>query len=103
MQYSLSLQHLSMSEADEQLLNEKLDRLKKHLLPPYTVQIRFTRSTHHQKGDVVTCIVNIEQGGEVFHAEKDASTMQDALDEVVAALMNNLERAHDKRKDHRPS
>lgn len=99
MQYTLSLQHITLSDTDEQLMNEKLDRLEKHLLPPFTSHVRFTRNTHHLKGDVVKCIVTINQGKEVFHAEREASNIQDALDEVISALNKNLGRAHSKRKD----
>ena len=81
-------------------MTHKLDRLQKHLMPPYVMDVRCMRSTHHLKGDVITCKVNIEQHGRVFHAERDAQTVLDALDEVIEALEKELGKDHDKRKDH---
>ncbi len=80
-------------------MDKKLGRLQKHLLPPYTINVRCTHSTHHAKGNVITCLVNIEQRGKVFHAERAASTIQDALDAVIEALEKELGREHDKRKE----
>lgn len=100
MQYSLSLEHVVMGDEDTELMDKKLGRLKKHLLPPYSADVRCVRSRHHAKGDVITCTVNITQSGKVFHAERTAETIQDALDEVIAALDKELGRAHDKRKQH---
>jgi ribosomal subunit interface protein len=100
MKYSLSLEHVTLGDEDQVMMDKKLSRLRKHLLPPYTIDVRCTRSTHHNKGDVMTCTVNIEQGGHVFHAQREADTIQDALDEVIAALEKELSRDHDKRKQH---
>lgn len=100
MHYSLSLEHLRLGGEDNSMIDKKLDRLHKHLLPPFTTDVRLVRSRHHAKGDVIACTVNIEQGGKVFHAERSASTIQDALDEVIDALQKELGRAHDKRKQH---
>ncbi|MBI3255398.1 MAG: HPF/RaiA family ribosome-associated protein [Candidatus Andersenbacteria bacterium] len=91
---------MELGDADITMMDKKLARLKKHLLPPYTTDVRCMRSTHHAKGDVITCSVNIEQSGKVFHAERAASTIQDALDEVIEVLEKELGRAHDKRKSH---
>lgn len=100
MHYSLSLHHLTLSDNDEQEVKKKLDRLHKHLHAPFTTHVRLEHSTHHLKGDVVTCIVNIAQDGQVYHAERTATSVADAIDEVVEALNKELGRAHDKRKDH---
>lgn len=89
-----------MGDEDRAMMDKKLSRLKKHLLPPYTMDVRCTHSTHHAKGDVVDCTVNIEQSGKVFHAQRSSSTIQDALDEVIEALEKELGKEHDKRKDH---
>jgi ribosomal subunit interface protein len=100
MQYTLSLVHIDLSDADRQEMDEKLDRMKRHLVPPFTMDVRLTRSVHHKTGDVVNAHVTIQMGGHVFHTERSAGNVIGAIDDVVGALKNELEKAHNKRKDH---
>ncbi len=100
MKHSLTLEHIEISESDKQLLDEKLNRLNKHLLPPYEIDVLIAHDTHHTQGDVVRCRINVEQSGKVYHAERNEGNVQDAIDETLAAIKSELVKEHDRRKDH---
>src|SRR5687767_10054519 len=94
MKYSLSTDHITVTPSDQELLDKKLVKLEKLVNEPYTMTIRFKHDTHHLKGQVVTCLVNIQQGKRVFHAERNEDSIQTAFDGVVAALKSELQKAH---------
>jgi ribosomal subunit interface protein len=94
--YSLNVEHIELTELDRRLLDEKLDRLEKYMQPPFTTDVRLVHDTHHEKGQVVTCTINIEQGSKVFHAERTGESIQDALDQAIDALSSELKKQHDK-------
>lgn len=100
MKYSLRLQDVALTDEDQRLMDSKLDRIKKHLIPPYVADISCTRTVLKTAGESVTCIINIEQGKKVFHAERTSNTLQNALDEAVAAVGRELAKEHDKHKRH---
>lgn len=101
MQFNLSSKHIDLTDTDKELMQEKLNRIEKHLVPPFTVDVMCTHSTHHNKGDVVGCRINITQGKKVIHAERDAESVQDALDQCIEAIKSELLKLRDKEKDHR--
>jgi len=100
MKYSFRSQHIEVTELDRQQMDNKLDRLKKHLSPPFVIDVNCIREHLRSAGEMVKCSITIEQGKKVFHADRTASSMQSALDEVIAALQKELAKKHDKRKDH---
>lgn len=100
MQYNLRAENLTLTEIDHRDLDKKLDRLQRHLTPPYTIDVTLQHDAHHLKGNVITCRINIEHRKKVFHVERVGDTIADTLDEVIHALKRELERDHDKRKDH---
>lgn len=100
MKYNLSTEHLELSQMEKNQIDEKLERLERHLFPPFTTSVRFTHDTHHKSGQVITCTVNIKSGKKVFHAERTSQTVLDALDEVIGAIKNELEKEHSRKKDH---
>lgn len=100
MKYSLRLQDIELTDEDQRLMDSKLDRIKKHLTPPYVADISCIRTQLKTAGETVTCIINIEQGKKVFHAERTSDTIQNALDEAVAAVSRELAKEHDKQKRH---
>jgi ribosomal subunit interface protein len=100
MKYSLRTEHITLSDLDREQLDKKLSRLNKHLLEHHMIDISILHDTHHQKGNTVTCVINIEQGKKVFHAERTHSTIQNALDEALAAVARELKKEHDKNKRH---
>lgn len=89
-----------MTDEDQQLMDSKLNRIKKHLIPPYVADISCTHAQLKSSGETVTCTINIEQGKKVFHAERTADTLQNALDEAVQAISRELAKEHDKHKRH---
>jgi ribosomal subunit interface protein len=97
MKYSLSTDHITVTPTDQELIDKKLVKLEKLVHEPYTMDLRLTHDTHHLKGEVVTCIINIQQGKRVFHAERSSESIQTSLDEVVTALRHELEKAYKKR------
>lgn len=100
MKYTLTLEHIEISDLDRQQLEEKLDRLYKHIVPPYGIDVLIAHDTHHTQGDVIRCRINIEQEGKVYHVERNENTVQDAIDSVIAALKSELLSSHDRRKEH---
>ncbi len=102
MKYSLRTEHLTLTDFDQQQLDKKLNRLGKHLLPPFVIDISLLHDTHHQKGAVVTCIITIEQGKKVFHAQREAESIQDAMDRCLEAISRELRKEHSKHKKHQP-
>lgn len=100
MKHSLQLEHIEISEADHQQLEEKIDRLYKHLVPPYVIDVLIAHDTHHTQGNVIRCRINIEQEGKVYHVERSEDSVQDAIDSVIGALKSELLSSHDRRKEH---
>ena len=96
MKYNLQ-SDLDFSTADQRLLDKKMNRIGKLLEPPYTIDLRFKRDTHHATGNVVTCTINIKQGKKVHHAERSGENPQNALDQVLQAMRQELKKHHDKR------
>ncbi|MFH1353790.1 MAG: ribosome-associated translation inhibitor RaiA [bacterium] len=98
MKYSLTTKNIQLPEADIKLLDKKLERLEKHLRPPFQTDVVLRHDRHHRTGDTVTCIVNIKQRGSVFHAQRVGKSAQEALDEVIAALKKELVKNREKRR-----
>lgn len=102
MRYNLQLDHIELSDFDRQLLDKKIDVLHKHLKPPYVADITIAHNPHHLNGDeTVQCIINIENGKKVFHADRSGPDIQRALDQAIDAMKQELRRAHEKLKAHR--
>lgn len=100
MQYSLRTQHIEVTDLDRDQLDHKLDRIKKHLMPPFTIDISIERETLHSSGETVNVRINIEQGKRVFHADRSDATLQNALDAAIEAISAELKKEHDKKKQH---
>ncbi len=101
MKYSLRTENMELSEFDVKQLDKKIERLRNHLTPPFEMDINIKHDRHHNKGQVVTCKINIEQGKKVLHAERTGQSAQDAIDVVIEAIKHELEKEHDKKKRHR--
>ncbi|MBI4022298.1 MAG: ribosome-associated translation inhibitor RaiA [Candidatus Andersenbacteria bacterium] len=98
MHYSLTTQHIELSAADTRQIDEKLARIQKYLNPPFQIDIVLKHDTHHQQGMVISCRVNVQQGGKVIHAEREAASALTALDECVEALQQELKKAGEKQR-----
>lgn len=96
MKYNLTKKHIEVTTIDEAALEEKLDRLEKHLRTPYVVDVVLSRDTHHHSGNIITCRINVEEGKKLFHAERESDTILDAVDEVIGAISQQLEKHHDR-------
>jgi ribosomal subunit interface protein len=101
MKYSLSTQNIELSEADQQLLEEKLGRLTKHLTPPFHPEVMVRHDRHHRSGPVISCRINVTQAGVVLHVEREGATVQEALDQAIDALKNEITKQRDKRRRRR--
>lgn len=102
MKYSLRTENMTLSQVDQQHLDDRLDRLKRHLLTPYEMNIFLSHDHHHKSGPVITCKINIHQSKKVFHTERTGDTVQAAFDEALLAIKHELDKEHDKKKQHRP-
>lgn len=98
MKYSLTAQHIELTEADVALLDKKLERMEKYLRPPFHTDVVLRHDTHHRTGDAVVCTINIEQGKTVWHAQRQGESIQEALDEVIAVLKRELIKNRDRRR-----
>ncbi len=101
MKFNLSTEHITLSANDLGLIEEKLERLEKTLRPPFVVDVRLSHDQHHRQGKVVSCRLNIKQGGMVFHADRSADTVQNVIDLAVGAIKKELLKYQDKRKQGR--
>jgi ribosomal subunit interface protein len=100
MKHSLRVEHIELSDTDREQLESKLDRLEKHVAIPYVTDVHISHDTHHTKGNVIHCTIVIEQGKHVYRAERGAETVQNAIDEAIAAIKSELLSSHDRRKEH---
>ena len=101
MKYSLSTEHLTLGETDLDLIEKKMDRLEKFLTPPFQAKITLRHDTHHKRGDVITCRINIENNGKVFFAKRVSDNTRNAIDETTSVLKKKLSRHRDKLKKKR--
>lgn len=76
------------------MIDEKMDRLEKHLHPPFVVEVVLQRNTHHLHGEILTCRMNVTQSKRVLHAEREGALAIDAIDETLAAIKQQLEKQH---------
>lgn len=100
MKYSLRTQGIKLTDLDRGQLDEKIDRLKTHLQPPFVMDVSVIHEKLRSQGDSVTCKITVEQGKKVFHAERVNSSVQNALDETISAVRKELKKEHDKQKSH---
>lgn len=98
MEYSLTTRHLTLSETENHQVTEKLARLHKYLVPPFQMDVVISRDRHHQRGNVISCRVNLREGKRVLHAEREADTTLTAVDECVEALRQELIKAKNKQR-----
>lgn len=100
MKYSLYTDKIELTDTDRQMLEEKLNRLEKHVNPPYTLDITVSHSTHHRTGDVITCKMNLENGKNVWHVEETGETIQNCIDQAIEALQQQVKKFHEKHLGH---
>lgn len=100
MKYSLRTHNITVTDMDLEQMEKKLETLKKHLTPPFVVDITCAREKLKTAPESITCSITIGQGKKVFHAERTEGTLQSALDKVINAIQKELGREHDKRKRH---
>lgn len=85
---------------DRDLMEEKLNRLEKHLRPPFVVDVSLERHQHHGEGVTIQCIIRVEQGKKMFHADRSDESLQTALDMTMDAMQRELAKEHDRQKRH---
>ncbi|PIT97830.1 MAG: hypothetical protein COT71_04000 [Candidatus Andersenbacteria bacterium CG10_big_fil_rev_8_21_14_0_10_54_11] len=98
MRFSLTLQHLTLSDFDRAQLDSKFQRLEKHVVPPFKLDVVLCHAMHHQNGPVVVCRLNLTQGGIVFHADREAATALSAVDAGIEALYQELQKIKQKQR-----
>ena len=96
MKYSLSLKGVEISDVDRNLLEQKLNRLKKRVKPPFRADIVLSHDKRHRTGSVVKCTINFHYMGTIAHVDRTADTAQDAIDESIRALKNEIMKKKDK-------
>ena len=100
MKYSLRTHQLTVTDMDLEQMEKKLDRLNKHLIPPFVVDVNCEREMLKTAPESITCTIRIEQAKKVFHAKRTDVTLQNALDQAIESIQKELRREHDKRKRH---
>lgn len=101
MDYSLAVKNVTVTAPDRELLEKKMQRLAKHLVPPFHARVVLQHDQHHRKGSVITCRVTVTQTGGLVHAQRSAGTIQEALDMCLSALQTELKKRRDKRRRRR--
>lgn len=100
MKYSLRTEHIELSNQDREKLEDCLNRLEKHIEPPFVTDVTIIHDTHHIHGSVIRCTIMIEHGKKIYRAERSEDTVQNAIDAAVSAIKSELSSDHDRRKDH---
>ena len=100
MKYSLRTEHVSLNTADEEQINKQLRTLSIHRKLPDITDISFHKSTPHGKGNIISCIINIQQGKRLLHTERDGETLQNALAQSIEVLRRKLQKNHDEQQRH---
>ena len=100
MKYSLRTEHIELSQQNTEKLEQALQGLEKHVVPPFVTDVTIVHDTHHIHGSVVRCVIMIEQGKHVYRAERSEDSVHTAIDSAVSALKSELSSDHDRRKDH---
>jgi len=95
MKYSLRTRHLTLSDTDHDLLFKKMERLEKFVSTPFHTDINLSHITHHNKGAVYECKINIEHSNRNFYASRTNDTIQDAIDDATHALRRELTKYKD--------
>lgn len=101
MEYILHTRNLTLSQSDQIQIEKKLNRYQKYLNPPYHIHLHFGHDAHHLKGQVITCKLTIEHGKHTTHAEHEADTIQNSLDQTLEAVEKDLQRQHDRERRSR--
>ena len=96
MEYSLRTENVVLSVPDRKLLNEKLGKLDKFVRTPYVADVALIHTSH--ANSPVTCIINIEQGKHVFHAQREGNTIQTSTLGVVEALEKEIKKQRGKQR-----
>jgi ribosomal subunit interface protein len=96
MKYSLALKGIDLSDVDRNLMEQKLNRLKKRVKPPFRADIVLSHDKRHRTGNVVNCTINFHYMGTIAHVKRTANTAQDAIDESIGALKNEIMKKKDK-------
>ncbi len=96
MEYSLRTENVVLTVPDRKFLNEKLAKLDKFVKAPYGADVALIHTSH--ASSPVTCIINIEKGKHVFHAQREGNTIQAATLEVVEALEKEIQKQHGKQR-----
>ncbi|MEX1111951.1 MAG: ribosome-associated translation inhibitor RaiA [Candidatus Andersenbacteria bacterium] len=100
MKYNIRLEHMEISEFDQDQLEKKLARLEKHLTPPFVTDVTISHNARRLHGNVVECRINIQQGKKVFHADRNGDDVQTVIDDCIGALKNELQKYYEKQKAH---
>lgn len=94
------------TEHDDRLreyAQQKVDAFAKLLtgddLAAAVCNIEFSKSTHHQSGDVCVAEVTLEAGGRLYRATKEEKTLEKAIDKVKDDILEELRTDKGKSRD----
>lgn len=100
MKHSLRTEHIQLTDADHEKLEDSLERLEKYVEMPFVTDVTIAHDTHHTRGNVIRCVIVIESGKKVYRAERSEDTVQNAIDAAVSAIKSELSSDHDRKKEH---
>lgn len=84
--YTLSAHDVVLSAFNKRQIEEKVERLSKYLRHPFPVEITFRREG---KG-LILCAIAYGEGKQTLHAERSNHSLEQSLDEVLAAFKREL-------------
>ncbi|MFH1973141.1 MAG: ribosome-associated translation inhibitor RaiA [Patescibacteria group bacterium] len=92
---------MELTPAIRQYVEEKFESLEKFAPKALQVDVSVGKeSDHHNKGDVYSCIANMEMPGDLLRVERNAKNLYKAIDKVKDHLRETLAQKKEKENDH---
>ena len=101
MDIRISHEHLDLTDAIKEYAQDKIGTLD-HFMPNLLkVDVRLgTTTSHHRKGKIFECKVNLTYPGGMFRAEKVSDDLYKAINEAVDVLVIEVEKYKEKHRNH---
>ncbi|MFA5936160.1 MAG: ribosome-associated translation inhibitor RaiA [Patescibacteria group bacterium] len=93
---------MELSPAIRQYVEDKMNTLEKYAGDIILIDaVVGMETTHHQKGSIYTCAINVELKGDLLRVERNAEDLYKAIDKVRDHLRETLAQRKEKMIDER--
>jgi putative sigma-54 modulation protein len=93
--------HLDLTPAIRQYVEDKLERITRHLEKIVEIEVTLSVDTPAEKDKRQRAEINLRLKGETLHAEDHAENLYAAIDGVIEKLDRQVLKVKGKIKDHR--